>query len=76
MAKSKEVKEKKDKKKDSLWTRFRNFCHGVRVESKRIHWTSRKDLVKYSIATLIFVVFLSLFFYIIDILFALVHTLF
>ena len=78
MAKAKDTKEKvvKKEKKESLWARFMNFCHGVKVESKRIHWTTKKDLFRYSVATLIFVVFLSLFFYVIDIIFALLHSLF
>lgn len=75
-AKNTKKEEVKKEKKESLWTRFMKFCHGVKVESKRIHWTTKKDLFRYSVATLIFVVFLSLFFYVIDILFALLHSLF
>ncbi len=71
------TKEKKTIKseKTSIFEKFMEFCHGVKTESKRIHWTDRKDLVKYSISTLVFVVFFSLFFYFIDILFAFVHSL-
>ncbi len=67
--------QKKEKNKVSMWAKFSNFCHGVKVESKRIHWTTKKELVKYSIATLVFVMFLSLFFYAIDAIFALIHSL-
>ncbi len=67
----KEVKEEKV----TLWDKFMNFCHGVKVESKRIHWTDKKDLAKYSVATLLFVLFFSLFFYLINAIFALVHSL-
>ena len=80
---------KKEEKK-SLWVRFRIFCHGVKSEFKKVHWTSKNDLVKYSIgasfpciveikysiSTIVFVVFCSLFFYAIDIIFALIQTLF
>ncbi len=66
---------KKEEKK-SLWVRFRIFCHGVKSEFKKVHWTSKNDLVKYSIATIVFVVVCSLFFYAIDIIFALIQTLF
>ncbi len=75
----KEVKEEvikleKEKEKVSLWDKFMTFCHGVKLESKRIHWTKPSDLVKYSVATLVFVVFFSLFFYAVDALFALLHS--
>lgn len=79
----KKEKNKKDgsvtvssKKKKSLWVRFRIFCHGVKSEAKKVHWPTRKDMVKYSIATVSFIIFCSLFFYIIDIIFALVQSIF
>lgn len=84
--KSKPKKEKKEERKQStvkntsekksLWVRFRIFCHGVKTEAKRVHWPTKKDMVKYSIATVLFIVFCSVFFYIIDILFALVQSIF
>lgn len=84
--KSKQKKEKKEERKQStvkntsekksLWVRFRIFCHGVKTEAKRVHWPTKKDMVKYSIATVLFIVFCSAFFYIIDILFALVQSIF
>lgn len=73
MAKKKVEKENKEKK--SLWSRVMTFCHGVKVESKRIHWISKKELAKYSVATLIFVIFFSMFFYLVDVIYALVHSL-
>lgn len=71
-------KSKKDNKepKKNLWVRFRIFCHGVKSEFTKVHWTSKKDLVKYSIATICFLVFAALFFYVIDVLFALIQSLF
>ncbi len=86
--KTKDTKENKEtrkvtKKEDSssqekkgLFTRFRIFCSGVKSEFKKVHWTSKNDMVKYSIASIFFIVFCSLFFYLIDILFALVQSLF
>ena len=61
--------------KQSLWVRFRIFCHGVASEFKKVHWPTKEDMVKYSIATIVFVIFLAVFFYLIDVLFALVQTL-
>ena len=62
--------------KNSLWVRFRIFCHGVKSEVQKVHWPGRSDMMKYSVATIFFVVFCSLFFYLIDILFAFVQSLF
>ena len=84
--KSNKVVEKKDNKKESdpknltekksLWVRFRIFCHGVKSEAKKVHWPTKKDMLKYSIATVLFIVFCSVFFYIIDIIFALIQSIF
>ncbi len=68
-------KTNKDEKK-SLLTRFRIFCNGVKNEFLKVHWTSKKDMVKYSIAVICFIVFCSLFFYVIYVLFALLQSLF
>ena len=67
---------KNEKENKSLWVRFRIFCHGVKSEFKKVHWTSKDNMIKYSIATIVFVVVCSLFFYAIDIIFALIQTLF
>lgn len=77
--KSKEPKKNnKDKKEENngIWTKFMIFCHGVKSETKKVRWTSKEDMLKYSIATIIFIVFCSLFFYGIDTLFALIQSLF
>jgi len=53
-------------KKGNIFKRIGKYFRGVGSEIKRIRWTEGKDLVKYSIATIIFVVFLGLYFYGID----------
>ena len=73
--KTKVIDKKKEPKK-SLWVRFRIFCHGVKSEFTKVHWTSKNDMLKYSIATIVFIVFFSVFFYGIDVIFALVKSLF
>ena len=70
--KSKPVKTEKK----SLWVRFRIFCHGVKSETSKVHWPTKEEMIKYSIATIAFVVFCSLFFELINILFALVQSIF
>ena len=69
-------KAKKAEKKDSKKSGFKSFWHGVAEEFKRVHWPSKKDMVKYSIATIFFIIFFGIFFYVIDIIFALIQSLF
>ena len=74
--KKKNNKKKVKEEKKSLWVRFRVFCHGVKSEFSTIHWTSQQEMVRYSIASIFFIIFCALFFYLINVIFALVQTLF
>ena len=74
--KSNKKENKKKEPKKSLWVRFRIFCHGIKSEFLKVHWTSKNDLIKYSIATICFLVFAGFFFYLIDVIFALIQSLF
>ncbi len=77
----KQTKEpKKDKKKDTKKKETKKpvakvkkpgFFKEVKNEMSKVKWPSKKDMVKYSIATIAFVVFFALFFYAIDLLLAL-----
>lgn len=76
--KAKEVKAKDKKNKEekkNLWVRFRIYLHGIRTEFEKVHWTPKKDMVRYSIATIVFIIFFSVFFYVINLLFALIQSL-
>ena len=53
-------------KKENIFKRIGKYFKGVGKEIKRIRWTNGKDLVKYSLCTLGFVVFFGLYFYAID----------
>ena len=55
--------------------KIKKFLGEVRKEFSKVKWPSRKDMVKYSIATIVFVVFFALFFYGIMALMSLVQTL-
>ena len=46
------------------------YFKGVKKEISRIKWTNKKDLVKYSISTILFIMFFGVFFYAIDLLVA------
>lgn len=61
--------------KQSLWIRFRIFCHGVKSEFDKIHWLKKNDIIKYSLATIYVIIFCSLYFYLIYIVFAFVQSL-
>ncbi len=71
----KKEEEKKRQTKKNLKEKTVGFAHGVKVETKRIHWPTRKDMIKYSIATIVFILFFAVFFYIIDFIFAVIHSL-
>ena len=77
VSKKKNDSKKSDKKeKKSLWVRFRIFCHGVKSETLSVHWPNKKDMIRYSIATNFFIVFCAVFFYAIDVIFALIQSIF
>lgn len=77
VSKKKNDSKKFDKKeKKSLWVRFRIFCHGVKSETLSVHWPNKKDMIRYSIATIFFIVFCAVFFYAIDVIFALIQSIF
>lgn len=83
--KKKDVVKKSDQKKDkksskkaekkSIFQRIAGFFVGVKKEIVRVRWLSKKEMVKYSLATIVFVAFFALFFYLIDIIFALIRSL-
>ena len=50
------------------------YFKGVKKEISRIRWTSKKDLLKYSISTIVFMLFFGVFFYAIDLLVALLRS--
>lgn len=50
------------------------FLNGVKKEVGRVRWPNRKHMIKYSSATILTIVFFSLFFYAIDIVVAFVKT--
>lgn len=74
--KNKEDKTKKESKNINFLGKICCFFKDVKNEAMKVHWTSKKDMLKYSIATIIFIVFFSLFFFGIDAIFAFVQSLF
>lgn len=59
-------KEKKKKERVNIFKAIKRYFTGVVKEIKRIKWTTGKELVKYSIASIILILFFGLYFYGID----------
>ena len=74
IAEKKNVKIKKEKK-ENIFKRIGKYFKGVGKEVKRIKWTERKDLLKYTLCTLGFVFFFGVYFYAIDWIVLLVRSL-
>ena len=53
-------------KKENVFKKIFKYFKGVSKEFKRIRWTERKDLFKYSMCTVVFVILFGLYFYAID----------
>ena len=61
---SKVVKAKKATKKEKV--NKENFIKSAISELKKSHWPDKKYILKYTIVTLVFIVVLSVFFYLIS----------
>lgn len=71
--KTKSKKEVKSTKKADI--KKEGFFSGVRKEMKKVRWPLKKEMAKYSIATISFIVFFALFFTAADLLIAAVKML-
>lgn len=71
---SKNTKKKKTTTKKKKSSGIIGFFKEVKNEVSKVKWPSKKDMVKYSIATIVFVIFFALFFYLIDLIIALLKA--
>ena len=60
----KKVKERK--KRVNLFKSIKRYFTGVIKEIKRIKWTTGKELLKYSIASVLLIIFFGVYFYAIN----------
>lgn len=68
----KNVIKKKNVSKDKKYKKPKSgFFHEVRKEISKVKWPSKKEMVKYSIATIVFIIFFAIFFYLIELILAL-----
>lgn len=78
----KEEKAKKDVKGNKKNTKTKSktnnkktsFIKEVRKEMSKVKWPSRKEMVKYSFATISFIIFFAVFFYVIEVVIALLKA--
>lgn len=59
---SKKVKETNKKKKSKTMNKKESMLKGVKREMKKVTWPNKKDVIKYSVATLVFCIVVMLFF--------------
>lgn len=52
------------------------FFKGVKKEISRVRWPNKKEMIKYSVATILFILFFALFFYLFDTIVAILIELF
>ena len=67
----KKVKISKETKKTSLKavkkeSGIKKWFKEVMAEFKKVRWPNKKEMIKYSIATVVFIIFFALFFYVIE----------
>ncbi len=62
----KKVKNTKKVKKEKV--KKENYFEGVRSELSKVKWPSKQEVLKYTVATIVFVVVLVVFFILLDLL--------
>ena len=68
--KTKKVKKTKKEKKN---VKKESFFEGVRSEMSKVKWPTKKEVLKYTIATLVFMIVLVLFFVLLTLLMSLIR---
>lgn len=66
----KNTKKNSNKKETKAKKKHFKFLGEVKSEMAKVKWPTKKEMVKYSVATIAFVVFFALFFYAIDLIIA------
>lgn len=72
---AKEKLKKETKKVKSVKKTKKSFAKQVKEELKKVKWPTKTEMVKYSIASLTFIILFGLFFYGIDNLFVWIYNL-
>ena len=67
-------KTKKESKKDVKKVKKDSLFVEIKKEMQKVHFPSKKDMVKYSIATISFVIFFGVYFYLIQLAMAFIKS--
>lgn len=62
-------------KKGGRMKKIKTFFKDVKKELNKVKWPSKKNMVKYSVVTVVFIIFFALFFTALDLIIAFVKTL-
>ncbi len=73
--KEKEEKKNKNKKSEKNKENKKGYFRQVRDEMKMVSWPTRKAVVKYSVATILMIIGMALFFILVSLLFDLFYAL-
>lgn len=63
-------KETKSKKKEKKVVNKKSFIKEVKSELQKVKWLTKKELIKYSVACIAFILIFGIYFYGLDALFA------
>ncbi len=55
--------------------KFKKFLHDVKREMKKVRWPNRKELITYSVSTIVFITFFGVFFSVTDLVLAFIKSL-
>lgn len=67
-------KTKKESKKDVKKVKKESLFVEIKKEMQKVHFPSKKDMVKYSVATISFVIFFGVYFYLIQLAMAFIKS--
>ena len=70
--KEKDVKKNKKEKKTKQKVQKENYFVGVRNELAKVKWPSKSEVLKYTFATIIFVIILVIFFVLLNLVMSLI----
>lgn len=73
--KDKKVKVKETKKDKKVKTPKKSYSEEVKAELKKVKWPTKQEMLKYSIAVIVFIVIFGLYFYGLDAFFAWITSL-
>ena len=76
VTKKKQATKKTEKKqKVGFFKKISNWIKSIFKEVSKVKWPSKKEMIKYSVTTIVFVLFFALFFYAIELVMAFLKSL-